>query len=231
MKHGGMNNPIKSETAESLLLTANQDFISVLILWYAGIMVGSTYAWMFPHTLEKYLKAYLLTAGIVDNKSMRTVAGKDGHDIELLWAKWKEVSGTSTSKPLLNTAFDELVSDLATIKTKMRYAGFIEYSSPSMLYYYIVLCSFLRYLILGKEKYRASFYGLNDSYFLLMNHHPMSIGYGKLIVQKMLHLTLEHAGAFTNMGFVNPMSVTGNLKEPFSWLLEIVSSSADPFSS
>jgi len=206
MKHGGMKNPIRVETAESLLLTANNDFVCVLILWYSGVMIGSTYAWMLPHTLEKYLKSYLLKVGVVDKKTLRSVAGKDGHDIEMLWTKWKEVSGISTAKPKLNAAFDEIVAEMATIKTQMRYSGYIEYSSQSLLYYYIVLCSFIRYCIIGKKAYRESLYGLDESRFLLMNYHPMSHGYARIIVQKMLHLALEHAYAFTNMGFVNSMN-------------------------
>jgi len=205
LKYGGINSEIRDETWESLLQTANNDFVSVLILWYAGVAPGSTYAWMFPHTLEKYLKCFLLKTGSVQAAELRKF-GKSGHELKKIWEKYKSVSSTKTSKPKLNKAFDEIVDDLDTITPKLRYSGYINFSSDKMLYFYIVLCCFLRYLIIGKQQYRSSLYGLNDHLFFLMNYHPMSHGYGKQIVNKMLHIALEHAGCFTNMGFVNQMN-------------------------
>jgi hypothetical protein len=204
MKHGGVKNKLNLVTWESLLTTANNDFISVLILWYSGVGIGSTYAWMLPHTLEKYLKSYLLISG---NSAVQDIKkfGEGGHSLEQIWNKYKTISTSTTSKPKLNQAFDEIIKDLSTIKTQLRYTGFVDYSSDSLLYFYIVLCSLLRYLIIGKTKYRSTFYGLNDSHFLLMNYDPMSQGYGKKIVNKMLHLSLEHACSFTNMGSINQM--------------------------
>ncbi len=204
MKYGGMNGKICDETWESLLTTANNDFVSVLVLWYSGVGLGSTYAWMLPHTLEKYLKAYLLKSGSITNADLRKF-GKTGHGLKEIWEKYKSISTSTTTKPKLNQSFDEIIDDLDTITPKLRYSGFISFSSDSLLYFYIVLCCLLRYLIVGKTKYRSSFYGLGDHYFLPMNYHPMSDAYGKIIVHKMLHLTLEHAGCFTNMGFVNQM--------------------------
>jgi hypothetical protein len=206
MKHGGLINNVPQATWESLLTTADNDFVSVLILWYAGIAPGSTYAWMLPHTVEKYLKAYLLKLEVIKSSDLKHF-GKDGHALIEIWNKYKTIATTTTSKPKLNNAFDELINDLSTIKPGLRYSGFVEYSSDTLLYFYIVLCSLLRYLNVGKQKYRSTFYGLNDVHFLLMNYHPMSLGYGRIIVKKMLHLSLEHGCAFTNMGSVNSMGL------------------------
>lgn len=206
MKYGGLKSEIKDQTWESLLLTANNDFVNVLILWYSGSAIGSTYAWMFSHTLEKYLKSYLLKSGLRTPKDIRKYK-ESGHDLKEIWLDYKSLANTTTSKLKLNEAFDQIIDDISTIKTKLRYSGFIEYSSDSFLYFYIVLCSFLRYLIVGKSKYRSTFYGLEDIHFLPMNNSPMSDGYGKIIVSKMLHLCLEHACSFTNLGFVNSMGI------------------------
>lgn len=205
MKYGGLNSKSKQETWESLLLTANNDFISVLILWYSGVAPGSTYAWMLPHTLEKYLKAFLLKSGNVTNAELRKF-GKTGHGLTELWTKYKSISNSTTSKPKLNLAFDELIADFTSIDTGIRYSGFVEYSSEKLLYFYIVLCSLLRYLIVGETIYRTTFYGIDDIHFMPMNYSPMSQGYGKQIVQKMLHLSLEHGAAFTNLGSINQMT-------------------------
>ena len=207
MKYGGLNENTKLlETWESLLWTADNDFISVLILWYSGTLIGSTYAWMLPHTLEKYLKSYMVNSGKRTIKEFAKKYKESGHDLNEIWTDYKSITNATTSKEKLNIAFDQIINDLATIKTKLRYSGFIEYSSDSLIYFYIVLCSYLRYLIIGNTKYRSTLYGLDDMHFLPMNYAPMSQGYSKLIVRKMLHLSLEHGFTFTNMGFVNSMT-------------------------
>ncbi len=204
MKYGGLKNSIPQETWESLLNTADHDFISALVLWYGGISPGSTYAWMLPHAIEKYLKSYLLKYHHVKKQDLKKF-GKNGHELKDIWSKYKSVTVTTTSKPKLNAVFDEIINDLDTIKPGLRYSGYIEFSSDKLLYYFIVLSCLLRYLIIGKEKYRSTLYGLDDQHFLPMNHNPMREGYGKTIIHKMLHISLEHAGSFTNMGFVNQM--------------------------
>lgn len=164
MKYGGLNSVIKDETWESLLITANNDFVSVLILWYSGVAPGSTYVWMLSHTLEKYIKAYLLKSRSVTNKALRNF-GNNGHSLVEIWKKYKSISLTTTRKPKLNNAFEEIISDLDSIEPKIRYSGFVEYSSDGLLYFYIILCSFFRYLLVGKSKYRTSFYGLDEIHF------------------------------------------------------------------
>lgn len=157
MKYWWVDRKIESETWESLLTTANNDFVSVLILWYTGVAPGGTYIWMLPHTLEKYLKAYLLKFNFIDRKEL-TKFGQNGHGLKDVWIKYKENSNTTTTKPEINIAFEEIINDLSTIETKIRYTGFIHLSSDWLLYFYIVLCSFLRYLIIWKNKYRTTFY-------------------------------------------------------------------------
>jgi hypothetical protein len=45
------------QTWKSVLLTANNDFLNVMISWFSGFAIGITNAWMFSQTLEKYLKS------------------------------------------------------------------------------------------------------------------------------------------------------------------------------
>jgi DNA-directed RNA polymerase subunit L len=204
MKHGGLKVAPPKETWETLLNAANNDFVSVLVLWYVGIVPASTYAWMFPHTLEKYLKAYLLRTKSVTSAQLKSF-GKSGHSLRDIWEKYKSICTSTTTKPKLNAAFDDIIADLDTISTQVRYSGHLDLSSDGLLYFYIVLCSLLRYLLIGKQEYRSSLYGLKGCYFLPMNHSPVMAGYGETIVTKMLHLSLEHGASFTNMGFVNQM--------------------------
>ncbi|MCK5678338.1 MAG: hypothetical protein KAH72_07690 [Flavobacteriaceae bacterium] len=198
MKYGGKHEIDKNETWESLLDTANNDFVSVLVLWYTGVAPGSTYAWMLPHTLEKYLKAYLLQSTIITPKRLR----KLGHNLTKIWEETKIKSKISTRKPKLNKAFDDIIKSLDTIKIDIRYTGYLDFTSSNLLYFYIVLCSTIRYLLIGKKEYRKSLYGLNGFQF-----YPTKDEYAKNIVHKILHITLEHAGAVTNMGFINQMSL------------------------
>jgi len=189
------------ETWQDLLFTANNDFTSVLILGYTGIMPVSTHGWMFPHTLEKYLKSYLLKNNIMTNKQLR----KSGHSLKFLWKKYTDNTNVSTTKPLLNKGFNELIEELDEIKTNSRYKLPSTVMTDRKIYFYIVLCSFFRYLIIGKIKYRASLYGLENHPFFPMSYMPTNYGYGELIVRKMLHFTLEHAITFTVMGSLNSM--------------------------
>ncbi|MBN1783754.1 MAG: hypothetical protein JW812_02175 [Alphaproteobacteria bacterium] len=212
MKYGGIED-LKEETWQSLLSNANSDFISMLLLWYSGINMRSTYFWMFSHTIEKYLKSYLLKPHplhketLISTKELKSIREK-GHSIGDLWNKYKEATrNTSTTKPKLNEAFDQIIKDISTIKTKTRYSSASGSSSDGFLYFYIVLCSLLRHRIIGKTEYRKSLYGLEDSCFYPMIYSPTSEGYGKIIVKKMLHVILEHAGSFTNLGSVNNMNL------------------------
>lgn len=204
MNFGGIDRKLNDESWESLLSTANNDFVSVLVLWYTGITPASTYAWMLPHTLEKYLKSFLLKNKYLTNSELRNF-GKSGHGLKEIWGKFRSVCSTTTSKPKLNDSFDKIIDDLDSIVPKLRYSGSLDLSSDRLLYFYVTLSSFIRYLLIGKQKYRSSMYGLDGENFLPMNFDPMSLGYGEIIVRKMLHISLEHAGALTNLGFVNQM--------------------------
>ena len=154
IKYGGRNTQLKDETWEILLASANNDFISVLILWYSGVIPKSTYGWMLPHTLEKYLKSYLLKNN-VPKKEIKDLR----HSLADIWQRYKNISNTSTSKPKLNEAFDQIIQDLSTMdNANFRYSGCVDYSSDQLLYFYIVLSSFIRYLLIGKIKYRLTLY-------------------------------------------------------------------------
>ncbi|HNY25504.1 MAG TPA: hypothetical protein PKJ33_03085 [Alphaproteobacteria bacterium] len=210
MKYGGIKDIAEEQSWQSLLDNANNDFINILLLWYCGINMQSTYIWMFAHSIEKYLKSFLSKPSPFTNKPLMSdkeliKISENGHSIKDLWKKYKEFTSNSTlTKPELNKAFDDIIEDISSIKIGVRYSYASGYSSDTFLYFYVVLCSFLRYRIIGKQKYRSSLYGLDDiQHFYPMNYNPMSEGYGKIIITKMLHIILEHAGCFTNMGSVN----------------------------
>jgi len=209
MKFGGNNSNIKKEGWTYLLDSADNDFVNIIILWYSGIIVSSTFSWMFPHSLEKYLKAYLLKIeqdpSIIPQNNPPTEEMikeifKYRHNVKKLWKDFKNKSHTSTNKPKLNEAFEQMIKDVSTIETKQRYQGNIEFTSSSFFYYYIVLSSYIRYLTIGKKKYRESLYGLKELNFIPMIYKETGQGSGKFIVEKVLHLVLEHAVSPTNLG-------------------------------
>ncbi len=179
---------MKKETAEDLLAMADIDFISILVLWDAGVQPGSTYGWLFAHSIEKYLKAYLLK----QDKDIN-----DGHKINNLWEKFKKINTEITGKPEFNKQLDVLIERLTPYShPKFRYSQYIEFLDDKLSYSYIVFCSLIRYLIIGKKNYRENFYGLK---------HRMPV-YKKESIEKMLHLSLEHGVGFTFLGFMNTMN-------------------------
>ncbi|MCP4304939.1 MAG: hypothetical protein GY788_08725 [bacterium] len=66
------------ETWEQLLLLADGDFVSFVLLSQAGKVEGTT-LWMAAHSIEKYLKSWLLKA---DPDCSPT---SYGHDLVKLW--------------------------------------------------------------------------------------------------------------------------------------------------
>ncbi|RLD56366.1 MAG: hypothetical protein DRJ01_15350 [Bacteroidetes bacterium] len=191
---------------KDLLINADNDFVSVVVLFYTNLIFGSTYAWLLPHTLEKYLKAYLLKANVIQSDDLK----KYGHSLKRLWNKYNEISQVKTTKPKLNAEFENLVDELSKISTNTRYNGYFNFASGSAFYYFFVLSSLLRYLIIGKSRYRSSLYGLDDinmslRFMPMMTENNISDSYSKIITQKVLHITLEHGCSFSNLGAINQM--------------------------
>lgn len=196
---GGVERKYKEETWVNFYKTANSDFICILILWYNNVIPGSTFGWMFSHSLEKYLKCYFLKTGKKNTKEIK----KFNHNLPVLWSLFKEDTSYYEFDNNLKPYLDNLISDLSTVKTNLRYDGIFDRSSGRLLYYFVLICNFIRFKIVGKTEYVNSFYGLDIIDFCPMNYEQTCIPYGEIVVHKMLHLILEHHFLISNMGFLD----------------------------
>ena len=187
---GGKQSDGKEITFESLVHSANKDFIGFLVLWYCGI-IGETATWISMHTIEKYLKSYLLK----NNPALDVEKYK--HNITKLWKKYKEIN--PESEILRFSQVDDFVNDIATIDMDVRYGQCDLCSAPQYLYQFVILGSYLRYEILGKEKYESFYYGLSNLGIpMLYIENQQSIA--ERIVKKIMHIVLEHGLSITNSG-------------------------------
>ncbi|MCI5137602.1 MAG: hypothetical protein D3922_04120 [Candidatus Electrothrix sp. AR1] len=75
----------RKEIWQDLLISADADFVSFMFLSYCGISSNTSF-WMSIHSLEKYIKAYLLKN--VENYDPKS----DGHKLNESWGKLLKIS-------------------------------------------------------------------------------------------------------------------------------------------
>lgn len=159
--------PNKKETWEELLISADNDFVSFMFLSCCGIAINTS-SWMSIHSLEKYLKSYLLkTKESYDTK-------KDQHDLSALWksfvsaSKWKYSSALSSHHLYWGEYYDKFINDLS-LKGKnanIRYNIFNFYVNMIPFYcLYNEIAYFLRKKIIGDEFDKRGVYGIPDCSF------------------------------------------------------------------
>lgn len=175
--------------------SANRDFASTLVLWYAGF-ANNTATWLMMHTIEKYLKCYLIYTKQNSNCQVK----KFNHNLAKLTQEFKKTCNARFSDDIINQKLDIFLDDLDTIKDNVRYGETSIYTSGEGLYLFIIFCSFIRYLMLKRQNYQETFYGLLGLIKIpdYTNGKDSSIGFR--IISKMLHLCLEHGMVTNNSG-------------------------------
>jgi hypothetical protein len=181
--------PVQRNDEENILFnSANADFASALVLWYTGFE-NNTATWLMMHTVEKYLKVYLMIRG----KSKEELKNGFKHDIIKLKNEFDKINGTSFVDVELNRKIESFVAQLSKIKDDVRYGEANVFTSGEGLFLFVVLCSDLRYLILGKTEYsKHQAYGLMGLVNIPDHTAGQDISVGYRIVMKVLHLCLEH---------------------------------------
>ncbi len=153
-------------TWEQLLLAADSDFVAFILLSCAGIL-ESTSLWMAAHSLEKYLKSWLLKS------DPEADPRKFGHRLDSLWgaARSRFSQHEIFQVPEYDAFIDEVNMDGAS--TSLRYGYGIDLRNPIFARLYASSSCALRMAILGEQGYRergafglceASF-GSNTSFF------------------------------------------------------------------
>lgn len=92
-----------STTWEELLLASDSDFVAFILLSSCGIL-DSTSLWMGAHSIEKYLKSWILK----DDPTFRP--SSKGHKLDELWSEANQ--RFSNNKITANTDFGILVDEL-----------------------------------------------------------------------------------------------------------------------
>ncbi len=146
-------------TWEQLLLTADSDCIAFILLSECG-MLESTTLWKAPHSIEKYLKSYLLKSDPTINVINYS------HNLMQLWAKCIEISPKNCLFQDTNyRAFVEEIN-MEDNNIQLRYSYGIEIKDPIFIKTYVPLSCLLRLLILGKKQFRQrGSYGLCNASF------------------------------------------------------------------
>lgn len=129
-----------SSHSESLMISANEDFVAFCVLWRLHIIGNSGTYWLASHSIEKYIKARLIQ---IDPK---VDIKKYGHNLILLWKALCEIdSFTDIANPLI---YDNFIKDTNNINMEVRYSESGSIISTQFFYLYCLLCTALRFRLL-----------------------------------------------------------------------------------
>jgi hypothetical protein len=219
--HGGKTSSSKANF-NGLKVSADVDYATFLTSWYAGITTISGCLWLTSQSVEIYIKSLLMKKNAsIDVKAF-------SHDILKLWSCLK--STDATLQLFKYPDFEGIVQDVHTVDTNVRYGEASLYLSCNYLYLYVLLCTCLRYEIIGKSEYFS-----NDKYGLssIVTRPAISSPGGEeslasKIVKKLHHLIIEHGFAATPAGFANDYKFMG-LSFPPSHIAYSAQNSQLPF--
>ncbi|MCP4968144.1 MAG: hypothetical protein GY926_23275 [bacterium] len=133
-------------TWEQLLLVADSDFVSFILLRLGGVL-GSTAIWLPAHSVEKYLKAWLL------KNDPEFVPKNAGHNLKMLWDQARiEFPNDELFKEALFDAFIQELN-MGNNAIELRYSYGIDSKDPIFTRMYTRVACRLRESILGRSEY------------------------------------------------------------------------------
>jgi hypothetical protein len=151
-------------TWEQLLLLADGDFVSFILLSLAG-KAESTALWLPAHSIEKYLKGWLL------KNDPDFIPRRFGHRLEDLWceARGRFPGNEVFQEPSFEVLVHELNMDNGSIL--LRYSYGITLENPIFTRMYTLLSCLLRENILGQDVCEGRGpYGIDDFSFGSVTH-------------------------------------------------------------
>jgi|GEM_PF-4766683 len=146
------------DTWENLLLSADSDYVSLIVLAEAGLAMGTS-LWLAEQSVEKYLKSWL------KKTDPGYKVNKHGHDLVEIWKDAKSICNPVNLK---FEDYERFVTDLNLEgdSTDLRYSFGFTIQLPIFFEEFASLGDLLRFELLGEEEYkmRGRSAGLPDSF-------------------------------------------------------------------
>jgi len=171
------------------IFAANNDAFSFIILYHLGLIQNSTMIWLPVHSIEKYLKAYLLNKPNHTIKSLKRIS----HRVNELWDFYKKEYGFENHKNI-----EEFINEISEIKPNVRYGDKGVVLNDNLLSGFVFLIVHFNRFKRGSINYPKSYYGFFDEEF--SNHNFISQTYLKETIKIYLHLIIEHQVVLSPIG-------------------------------
>ena len=176
-------------SSDDLIFAANNDAFTFIILYHLGLIQNSTMIWLPVHSIEKYLKAYLLHKPNYTEKILR----KKGHNVKELWDLYKKEYGFENHINL-----EEFINEISEIKPDVRYGDKSVALNDNLLSGFVFFIVHFNRFKRGSINYPQSYYGFYENEF--SNHNFISGTYLKETIKIYLHLIIEHQIVLSPMG-------------------------------
>jgi hypothetical protein len=196
-------NVINSNTPLSwnqFIFAADVDYINLFITYHLGVLPVGTLTWLFQHTIEKYLKAVLNQYDNVTYSENFLRNNRFGHNIQNLWQEQKNI----TNQILEHTEYNSLIQELSQITVSTRYLEHTIVTRLGLIETFSILCTDLRYFILGNSDFHSRFYGIEPG---LMKPRAFLNGANYYtLFQKLMHFLIEHGISISPAGIPDTFS-------------------------
>jgi len=179
--------------SHDLIFAANNDAIAFVLLYHLGLYFSSSFIWLPTHSIEKFLKAYLLAHKNYDKNSLKKI----GHDLKKLWSQYKSEYGFDVFPNI-----EEYIDEISAITPDVRYGDKSIGLNDNLLSGFVFLLVHFNKFKRGSTNYGSSYYGFWDEEIPSM--HGLSESYLKGIFKSYLHLIIEHQVTLSPSGICHP---------------------------
>jgi hypothetical protein len=172
-------------TADELLVAANNDHVAYLLSAYFGLVPNSSTFWLVAHSLEKYLKAIILSTNpsadvrIYRHNLVRLLGG-----VAADWSKFRA---------------GDFITEVSRVTIDVRYNQASVFIGGGLTTQYAWVCAYLRSLLSPKH--------IKDQYGIDLNLLPRHfLGYQSIEAAplNLLHLFIEHGIDLSGIGIMSP---------------------------
>lgn len=171
-------------TAHELVVAANNDHVAYLLSAYFGLVPNSSTFWLVAHSIEKYLKAILLSTNPSTNiRDYRHDLMRLLGDVAADWSKFRA---------------GEFITEVSRVTIDVRYNQASVFIGEGLTVQYAWVCAYLRSLLPANHDRNKYGIALN----LLPRHFLgyQDIGSAPL---NLLHLFIEHGVGLSGIGIMS----------------------------